>query len=364
MQRKKKANPVLGILGGGQLGRMLALAFAKWDGDLLVLDQPGCPAEGVACRLLPGDFRKEEDVLRIGRQVDVLTVEIEQVHVGALKRLETEGVRVYPQPDVLEIIADKGLQKQFYRAKGFPTAPFRFYEGAGEIRAAVAEGSLRIPFVQKARRGGYDGRGVQLVTQEADLEKLLPLPSVVEPKVDIALELAVLAARNPSGEVAVYDPVEMHFRAEANLLDYLEAPARSGPHLAKAQKTATELIEAFGLCGLLAVEFFLTPSGELLINEVAPRPHNSAHHTIEACPCSQFEQHLRAVLDLPLGDTRLLAAARMQNILGPEGYTGPLSWRQYEDLLSDPRAHLHLYGKAESRPFRKMGHVTFLLPKT
>ncbi len=364
MQRKKKENPVLGVLGGGQLGRMLALAFAKWNGELLVLDRPGCPAEGVACRLLPGDFRKEEDVLHIGRQVDVLTVEIEQVHIGALKQLEREGVKVYPQPAVLEVIADKGLQKQFYQARGFPTVPFQLYEDADEIRAAVADGSLPLPFVQKTRRGGYDGRGVHLVVKETDLEKLLPLPSVVEEKVNIALELAVLAARNPSGEVAVYEPVEMHFRPGANLLDYLEAPARPGPHLAKAKKTAIELMEAFDLCGLLAVEFFLTPSGDLLINESAPRPHNSAHHTIEACPCSQFEQHLRAVLDLPLGDTRLLRPARMQNILGPENYTGPLFWRHYEDLLKDSRAHLHLYGKAESRPFRKMGHVTFLHAKS
>ncbi len=363
MQRKKKESPTVGILGGGQLGRMLALAFAKWDGDLLVLDRRGCPAEGVACELVEGDFSREEDVLRIGRRVDVLTIEIEHVHTGALRQLVAEGVQVHPRPEMLDVIADKGLQKQFYRSAGFPTASFELYESAEAIREAVRAGRLSLPFVQKARKGGYDGRGVFVVREEADLEHLLPLPSVVEDKVEIALELAVIAARNPSGELRTYEPVEMHFREGANLLDYLIAPAAvSDAHLAKAKKLAAELISAMDLCGLLAVEMFLTPSGDLLINEAAPRPHNSGHHTIEAAPCSQFEQHLRAILDLPLGDTRLRSPALMMNLLGPEDYQGPLPWRRYEALLGLPDVHLHLYGKKESRPFRKMGHLSLLAP--
>ncbi len=361
MQRKKKEQPAVGILGGGQLGRMLALAFAKWDGVLLALDRPACPVEGVACELVEGDFSKEEDVLRIGRRVDVLTIEIEHVHTGALRQLESEGVQVHPRPDMLDVIADKGLQKQFYRSAGFPTADFVLYESADAIREAVKTGRLSLPFVQKARKGGYDGRGVFVVQEEADLERLLPLPSVVEAKVDIALELAVIAARNPSGELRTYEPVEMHFRPGANMLDYLIAPADApAPHLAKAKALAAELIATMDLCGLLAVELFLTSSGELLINEVAPRPHNSGHHTIESSPCSQFEQQLRAILDLPLGDTRLLRPALMLNLTGPEAYRGPLHWRHYEALLKLPEVHLHLYGKKESRPFRKMGHITLL----
>ncbi len=362
MQKKRKDNPVVGVLGGGQLGRMLALAFAKWDGKLLVLDRRGCPAEGVACELVEGDFRSEEDVLGFGKKVDVLTIEIEHVHTGALRKLQEEGVQVHPSPDALDIIADKGLQKLFYREKGFPTSPFKLYDGPEDILQAVRQGALSLPFVQKARKGGYDGKGVLVVHQQEQLEQLLPLPSVVEALVDIELELAVIAARNPSGEVRTYDPVEQHFLPEANLLDKLIAPSTApSEYLAKARSLAEQLIRALDICGLLAVEFFLTSHGELLINEAAPRPHNSGHHTIEACPCSQFEQHLRAILDLPLGDTRLLAPAITRNILGPENHYGPLSWQHYKHLLEKPGTHLHLYGKKESRPFRKMGHVTEML---
>ncbi|HHJ50426.1 MAG TPA: 5-(carboxyamino)imidazole ribonucleotide synthase [Phaeodactylibacter sp.] len=363
MQRKEKGFPTVGILGGGQLGRMLALAFAKWDGDLLVLDRRGCPAEGVACELVEGDFSCEEDVLRIGRRVDVLTIEIEQVHIGALRQLVAEGVQVHPRPELLEVIADKGLQKQFFRSAGFPTASFELYESAEAIREAVRAGRLSLPFVQKARKGGYDGRGVLVVREEADLKRLLPLPSVVEDEVEIALELAVIAARNPSGELRTYEPVEMYFHEGVNLLDYLIAPAGvSDLHLAEAEELAADLISAMDLCGLLAVEMFLTPGGDLLINEVAPRPHNSGHHTIEAAPCSQFEQHLRAILDLPLGDTRLHSPALMMNLLGPQGFRGPLPRQYYELLFSLPDVHVHLYGKKESRPFRKMGHLCLLAP--
>lgn len=351
----------LGILGGGQLGKMLCQAGADWHLPIYVLDQNfSFPAANYASVFQRGDFRSRADVLEFGRRVDVLTIEIEHIDTGALHQLAKEGVKVYPQPEKIDLIKDKGLQKQFYAQHGLATSDFELFDGAEAVRRAVAEGRWALPFVQKARTGGYDGQGVAVIRTEADLqEKLLPVPCLLEKLVDIEKELAVIVARSPSGEMRAFPTVEMEFHPTANLVEFLVCPAALDRDVnAAAQDLARELGEKMGVVGLLAVELFLTKSGDILINEVAPRPHNSGHHTIEANVTSQYAQHLRAVLDLPLGDTDLLRPAAMVNLLGAAGHSGPAVYEGWQDLLRIPEAYPHLYGKADTRPFRKMGHLT------
>lgn len=353
----------LGILGGGQLGKMMALPAANWHLPYWILDKDeSVPAAPYATEFVAGDFRKEEDVLRFGRQVDVLTIEIEHVHTGALHQLVKEGVIVHPAPSVLDIIKDKGAQKLFYEKHQLPSSPFILLDDEAAIRQAVKEGRIQLPFVQKSRTGGYDGRGVTVIKTADDLaNNLLPGPALIEELVDIDKELGVVVARNADGEMKSFPVVEMAFDPVANLVDYLLAPAQITQALEqKAIALAEQTAAAYGLSGLLAVELFLTKNSELLINEVAPRPHNSGHHTIESCLTSQFEQHLRGVLNLPLGDTRLLQTAVMLNILGEPGASGPVNYRGMGEVLSIPDVFVHLYGKKETRPFRKMGHVTIL----
>ena len=349
---------VLGVLGAGQLGKMMAQAASPWDLTLHMLDPvPGAPAAHLCTHCQTGDFRDEETVMAFGKNCDVLTIEIEQVNVRALERLEAEGKAVYPQPRALKIIQDKGLQKQFFDEHGLPTSPYQLYDGPEALR----RDNPAFPKVQKKRTEGYDGRGVQMLRNASDLDRLLPGPCVVEDAVDIGTEISVIAARSPSGEVVTYDPVEMQFHPEANLVEFLAAPARIPPALAEAaRKLARDTIEAFDLVGLLAVEMFIDTGGNLLINEVAPRPHNSGHHSIEACVTSQYQQHLRAILNLPLGETALRSPAVMLNLLGEEGHAGPVRYAGVEAVLRAPDAFLHLYGKHETRPFRKMGHLTVL----
>lgn len=353
----------IGILGGGQLGKMMALPAANWQLPYWILDKDETvPAAPYATKFVAGDFRKEEDVLAFGRQVDVLTIEIEHVHTGALQQLEKEGIVVHPSPSVLEIIKDKGQQKLFYQKHQLPSSDFTLFADEDAIRKAVAAGEIRLPFVQKSRTGGYDGRGVVIIKTTDDLnDQLLPGPALVESLVDIDKELAVIVARNASGDCKSFPVVEMVFDPVANLVDYLLAPAQITKALEEqAIQLAEKTAAAYGLSGLLAVELFLTKSGELLINEVAPRPHNSGHHTIESCVTSQFEQHLRAVLNLPLGETRLLQTAVMLNILGEDGFSGRVHYEGMQEALQLPEVFIHLYGKKETRPFRKMGHVTIM----
>jgi len=348
----------LGILGAGQLGKMLAQAASPWDLSLRMLDPfPQAPASHLCASFVAGDFRDFQTVLDFGKTCDVLTIEIEQVNADALSELEAAGIKVYPQPSVLKIIQDKGLQKQFLVENNLPTSAFSLYDGPEAVRAAAPP----LPCVQKTRTEGYDGRGVKLLRKPEDFDALLQGPCLIEDTVEIQIELAVIAARSPSGEIKTYDPVEMNFHPEANLVEFLAAPARISPEQAsEARALAEAAIDAFGLVGLLAVEMFLDTNGNLLINEVAPRPHNSGHHTIEACVTSQYQQHLRAILDLPLGDTRLRSPAVMLNVLGAEGFSGPVMYEGVEHVLSASSAYLHLYGKSETRPFRKMGHMTVL----
>ncbi len=347
---------VLGVLGAGQLGKMLATAAAPWDLNLHMLDPTaGAPSAHLCSNFVQGDFRDKQTVLDFGKNCDLVTIEIEQVNVEALEELEAAGKVVHPCPRALKIIQDKGLQKQFFADQGLPSSSFALFENAEAVKAA----GLKFPCVQKVRTEGYDGRGVKILRSEADLDDLLQGPCLVEDAVDVETEIAVIAVRNASGEVVSFDPVEMSFHPTANLVEFLAAPARISPErAAEAKALAEKTIVAFDLCGILAVEMFVNPQGEILLNEVAPRPHNSGHHSIEACVSSQYQQHLRGILDLPLGDCSLRQPAVMINILGEEGKSGPVVYEGVEEVLKTPGAHLHLYGKHETRPFRKMGHLT------
>ena len=350
----------LGVTKGGQLGRMLLEAASPLGIDPAVLDpDPAAPCRTLTSRFVVGDPLDPEALYAFGRELEVLTVEWEHVDVGALQRLEHEGVLVRPGPEVLRVIQDKGLQKQFLRDLGAPTADFVLVEGRDQIRGRQD----LLPGIQKTRRAGYDGKGVKRLDAASDLETAIDAPSVLEARVDIERELSVLVARRPSGASVSYPVVELWADPRQNLLELLVAPARVSEAIAReAEAIATRIAEALGVVGILAVEMFLDRSGRLLVNELAPRPHNSGHHTIEANVTSQFENHLRAVLDLPLGSTATRAPAAMVNLLGEPGHEGPARWVGVEKALLLPDVHLHIYGKARTAPYRKMGHATVLDP--
>ncbi|NET36293.1 MAG: 5-(carboxyamino)imidazole ribonucleotide synthase, partial [Cyanothece sp. SIO1E1] len=358
MSNRKK----LGILGGGQLGKMLSMAAGPWHYPIHMLDESvNFPAGPYSMGFTEGSFKDYEAVLDFGRQMDVVSIEIEHVNTEALEQLEKEGITVHPAPRALNIIKDKGLQKQFYTKHKIPTSSYQLFDTEEELREAIKSGSLAFPFVQKSRTAGYDGKGVALIKDAESLNKLLPGPSLIEELVDIEKELSVVAARNESGEVATFPLVEMEFNEEANLVEFLLCPARVADEVAtEADELARKVIEAFDICGLLAVELFWTKTGEILVNEVAPRPHNSGHHTIESCLTSQFQQHLRGVLNLPLGSTQATSPAVMLNLLGEPGHTGPAHYQGFEDCLAIDGVYIHLYGKEITKPFRKMGHITIL----
>lgn len=350
----------LGILGGGQLGKMLIQAASRWHAPIHVLDpNPECSAAPYATQFTTGSFRDYQPVIDFGANLDRLTIEIEAVNTEALRELEKDGVKVFPSPEPLSIIQDKGLQKQFLQEHHIHTAPFQLVKSKRDLQGRIKKGDIKLPFVQKLRTEGYDGRGVQVVDSEARLDDLFDAPSVVEERVKIAKELSVIAARNEKGDVVCYDPVEMVFNPVANLVEHLICPARITRDQAReAEVLAIKTIRAFEIVGLLAVELFLDEDGEIWVNEVAPRPHNSGHHTIESCVTSQYELHLRAVLGLPLGSTKLIQPAVMVNLLGAEGHTGLAQYPGFEECLKREGVSIHLYGKSETRPFRKMGHVT------
>ncbi|MDR6196800.1 5-(carboxyamino)imidazole ribonucleotide synthase [Siphonobacter sp. SORGH_AS_0500] len=345
-----------GLLGGGQLGRMLLQVAIDFDLSIKVLDpdaQASC-AE-IAPEFVVGSFQDFDTVYAFGKDLEVITIEIEAVNLDALKKLQSEGVRVFPQPEIVEIIQDKRLQKQFYRDHNLPTSDFVLVENQADARRHADF----LPAFNKLGKGGYDGRGVQRIATAADFDKAFDAPGLLEKAVDFEKELAVIVARNERGDVKTFPTVEMVFHPEANMVDYLFAPASIPAEVdARAQFIASRTAEAFGIVGLLAVEMFLTKDGEILINEVAPRPHNSGHHTLRANDVSQFEQHLRAVLNWPLGDTKAHSYAAMINLLGAEGYEGEAKYEGMETLLETPGVHPFLYGKKITKPFRKMGHIT------
>lgn len=355
--------PTIGVLGGGQLGKMLALAAGHCHLPIDLMDaSEDFPAAPYARRFVLGNFKDFEDVYNFGKTVDVLTIEIEHVNTEALHRLQAEGKMVHPRPEALDIIKDKGRQKQFYRERNIPSSPFTLYPDVTALKEAIQSGDRPLPFVQKSRTAGYDGRGVSVIKNTEDVQsKLLPGPCVAEDLVDIEKEIAVIAARNENGDIQTFPAVEMIFNPVANLVEFLSCPAHITPEISRrADDLARQVIEAYDICGLLAVELFLTPQGEVLVNEVAPRPHNSGHHTIESCYTSQYDMHLRAILNWPLGSTQLKSPAVMVNLLGAEGHTGPAYYRGLEECLGIAGVNVHLYGKTDTKPYRKMGHVTVL----
>ena len=347
----------IGVLGGGQLGRMLIQEAINLDVELHCLENDDdAPCAKIAHGFKKGSITDKQTVLEFGAAFDLITVEIENVSIEALYELEGLGKKVFPQPRVLELIKDKGLQKQFYAQHNIPTAPFMLLDANSDDIPP-----LDFPFVQKLRVGGYDGKGVKIIGSQTDWENRFTLPSVIEAMIPFEKELSVIVARNPNGEATCFDAVECEFNSEANLVEFQFSPAAISKEIeAKAQEIAKHVISTLDMVGLLAVEFFLTESGELLVNEIAPRPHNSGHHTIECCYTSQFAQHLRAILNLPLGDTRLIMPGAMLNIVGEKGFEGPAVYQGLQDVLAMSGVYVHLYGKSTTKPFRKMGHVTVL----
>jgi len=350
----------LGVLGGGQLGRMLIQETINYDVQIHCLDPDAeAPCKDVAHSLTIGSLNDFETVYKFGQDKDVITVEIENVSIEALEKLEAEGKKVFPQPAVLKIIRDKGLQKQFYADHNIPTPAFYLVNNKEEINNYISE----FPFMQKMRTGGYDGKGVTPLRNEKDLETAFEVPSVLEKFVDFEKELSVIVARNENGETKVYPTVECEFSPEANLVEFLFSPADVTLAIEKAaEELAISIIDKLGMVGILAVELFLTKDGQLLVNEIAPRPHNSGHHTIECNVTSQFEQHMRSVLNLPLGDTRIIQPGVMINLLGEKGFQGSVIYQGLETAIAIPGVKPHIYGKAETKSFRKMGHITIVAP--
>lgn len=346
----------LGILGGGQLGRMFIQEAINYDVHVHSLDpDPNAPCHAIAHEFTVGSLTDFDTVLNFGKDKDVLTIEIENVNIEALETLEKEGKKVFPQPHIIKTIKDKGLQKVFYQENNIPTSDFKLIENKAELEAS----NFSFPYVQKMRTGGYDGKGVQIIKSKEDLSKAFDTPSIIEEMIPFEKELSVIVARNEKGEMKVYPTVECEFNPQANLVEFLFSPANISNEIEdKASKLAIEVIDKLGMVGLLAVELFLLKDGSLLVNEVAPRPHNSGHHTIECNITSQFEQHMRSVLNLPLGSTKMVHNGVMVNLVGEENYNGSAFYEGMEDVISLEGVKVHLYGKEKTKSFRKMGHIT------
>ncbi len=356
------SNFKLGILGGGQLGKMMLYDTRKFDIYTCVLDPSAEAPSRLACDdFMVGDLLDYDTVINFGRNVNVLTIEIENVNVDALETLEDEGIKVYPSSKTLRTIQNKGTQKLFYRDNNIPTAEFSRFAYTSEIDEAVENGGLSYPFVWKSTRFGYDGTGVKVVRQVSDLEHLPNVECIAEDLIPFKNELAVIVARNEKGDLKTYPVVEMEFHPEANQVEYVICPARIPEAIAKkAELVALKTAAAFEHVGLLAVEMFQTENDDIIVNEVAPRPHNSGHYSIEASYTSQFEQQIRCILGLPLGNTESKVAGVMVNLVGAENHTGDVLYKNIETILAMDGVTPHIYGKKQTRPFRKMGHVTIV----
>ncbi len=348
----------LGILGGGQLGRMLIQQALNYNVTVKVLDPDReAPCRKLCDEFVVGSLSDYETVYNFGKKVDLLTIEIEKVNVDALEQLEREGVQVYPQPRVIRLIQDKGLQKQFFKENDIPTAEFQIISSPDDFKKT----HIPFPYIQKLRRDGYDGKGVYKVIDEQSLAKAFTEPSLIERWIDFEKEIAVIVARNENGDIKTFPMVEMEFNPEANLVEFLIAPSTLPFEVhEQAEQIARNIASQLKIVGLLAVEMFLDKHGRILVNELAPRPHNSGHQTIEGNIVSQFEQHLRAIFNQPLGETDCLNNAIMINLLGEAGHEGPAVYQGIEKALKCPGVYIHLYGKALTKPFRKMGHITIV----
>ncbi len=352
----------LGILGGGQLGKMLLTETRKFDIQTLVLDPSEEAPSRFGCNAFyRGTLLDYDTVYQFGKMVDLLTIEIENVNLDALDALEKEGLPIFPSPKTLRLIQNKGRQKDFYVENDIPTSPHQRFVDINDLKKSLEKSELEFPFVWKSAQFGYDGNGVKIVRSAIDLIGLPEVECIAEEMVPFKNELAVIVARSVSGEVKTYPVVEMEFHPEANQVEYVICPARIDQKTAqKATEVALKVSEAFNHVGLLAVEMFQTEDDEILVNEVAPRPHNSGHYSIEASYTSQFENHLRAILNLPLGKTDSKVAGIMVNLVGEEGYSGQVIYENIEKIMAIEGVTPHIYGKRETRPFRKMGHVTIV----
>jgi len=348
----------VGILGGGQLGRMLIQSAINYNTNIKVLDpDPDAPCKHLCNKFVVGSLADFDTVYNFGKQTDLLTIEIEKVNVDALQQLEDEGVLIYPQPRIIRLIQDKGLQKEFFKQNDIPTSPFQLISSREALKAA----NIQLPFIQKTRKDGYDGRGVYKVASTEDLENAFDVPSIIEDWVDFEKEVAIIVARNENGQVKTFPCVEMEFNPDANLVEFLISPSTLPIEILKeAEQIAVTIAESLKITGVLAVEMFYTKEGTVLVNELAPRPHNSGHHTIEGNITSQFEQHLRAIFNLPLGETTAIGHSVMINLLGEKGYEGLAEYEGIESILKQHQVYVHLYGKKYTKPYRKMGHITIV----
>ncbi|TKC10276.1 5-(carboxyamino)imidazole ribonucleotide synthase [Pedobacter polaris] len=346
----------LGILGGGQLGRMLIQEAINYNLTTLVLDpDPDAPCKSIANKFECGSITDFDTVYNFGKKADIITIEIEKVNIEALEQLEKEGKVVFPQSRVIRLIQDKGVQKQFFKENDIPTAPFQLVNSKEDLLST----NFTYPYILKQRRDGYDGKGVMKINSIAEIENAFDAPSLIEELIDFDKEIAVIVARNANGDMKTFPMVEMEFNAEANLVEFLISPSTYPEDIQqRAEKIAINIASALNITGILAVEMFVTKDGNILVNELAPRPHNSGHQTIEGNYVSQFEQHLRSIFNLPLGDTRSINNAVMINLLGEKGHDGLAKYNGLEKIMAIDGVYVHLYGKKYTKPFRKMGHVT------
>ncbi len=348
----------VGILGGGQLGRMLLQAAANYVVETYVLENDeDCPAAHLCTHFVKGDIKDFDTVYNFGKKVDVLTIEIEAVNVEALEKLEEEGLTIYPKPSAIKTIRNKIVQKQFYQDNGIPSPQFVITNNKSEIKNHLSF----LPAVHKLAQGGYDGKGVQIIKAESEAHTAFDAPAVLEKMVNVQKEIAIIIAMNAKGQTAIYPPVEMVFNPSLNLLDYQIAPARiTKDVLWKAEAIALKVVKSLASPGLFAIEMFVDKNNEVLVNETAPRVHNSGHHTIEASYCSQYDMLWRVILNYPLGNTANITCSTIVNIIGANGYSGEAKYEGLDDVLKMDGAFVHLYGKKITKPGRKMGHVTIL----
>ena len=348
----------LGILGGGQLGRMLIQEAINYNLTTLVLDPDAdAPCKHIANKFECGSITDFDTVYNFGKKADIITIEIEKVNIEALEQLEKEGKLVFPQSRVIRLIQDKGVQKQFFKENDIPTAPFQLVNSKEDLLNT----NFTYPYILKQRKDGYDGKGVMKINSIAEIDNAFDAPSLIEELVDFEKEIAIIVSRNQNGDVKTFPMVEMEFNAEANLVEFLISPSTYPEDIQnRAEKIALHIANALNITGILAVEMFVTKNGEILVNELAPRPHNSGHQTIEGNYVSQFEQHLRSIFNLPLGDTRSISNAVMINLLGEKGHDGLAKYDGLEKIMAIYGVYVHLYGKKYTKPFRKMGHITIV----
>jgi len=356
------SNKIIGILGGGQLGKMTLEVSNKWGIKIYILDpDENCPSKSLCNKFFQGDLMDFNTVYNFGKEVDIITIEIENINVEALEQLKKENKIVYPQPQVLKIVQDKSLQKEFYFKNNIPSTPFRIFNSKDEIKKFLSKEGRSYPFIWKSSKMGYDGYGVKVIDNNNSIEDIPDKHCIIEDKVEIKKELSVMVVSRPSGELINYPVVEMEFNTKSNQVEYIISPARISQEIKeKAENLALRVCKSFGNIGLLAVEMFLTIDGDLLVNEVAPRPHNSYHFSIEGSETSQFEQLIRSILDLPIGNTNMTGKSVMVNLVGEADTKGPVVYKNMNQIIGIKGVNPHIYEKKETRPNRKMGHITVI----